>query len=218
MLMFSHGLWHSSQELTRTSCFRLLLATAGAKVRRPYLYLLPAPLLITHHSSHRYQHSTPLPHSCVLRCRVEGLASCPKAAWVCCLRHVCTLPAPVHPASVLPAACCLPAPCVLPAPLVGSARGDHASSTRQLSHQGASRSRAYCRWRAAAPPAAAVLRRLRWPAALTVASHLRLVATLALLVALALAPGRGLSPDPLGSPPPLLLPPSSPTALYGPGV
>ena len=83
-LMFSHGLRHSSQELTRTSdtCFRLLLATAGAKVRRPYLYLLPAPLLITHHSSHRYQHSTPLPHSCVLRCRVEGLASCPKAAWV----------------------------------------------------------------------------------------------------------------------------------------
>lgn len=114
-LMFSHGLRHSSQELTRTSdtCFRLLLATAGAKVRRPYLYLLPAPLLITHHSSHRYQHSTPLPHSCVLRCRVECLASCPKAAWVCCLRHVCTLPAPVHPASVLPAPCCLLSACAL---------------------------------------------------------------------------------------------------------
>ena len=110
-----------------------------------------------HHSSlisHRYQHSTPLPHSCVLRCRVGGLASCPKAAWVCCLRHVCTLPAPER-APCQRAACCLHAPCVLPAPLIGSARGGHASSTRQLSRQNASRSRAYCRWRAAAPPAAA---------------------------------------------------------------
>ena len=122
----------------------------------------PAAHHVIHHSSLIDTNTPPLCRTPA--CCAAGLGALPAAprqlgCAACAMSAPCLRPS-VHPASVLPAACMRPACCLR----LSLARpgGGHASSTRQLSRQNASRSRAYCRWRAAAPPAAAGLRRLRW--------------------------------------------------------